>query len=649
MIPITAERIAQQLGGAKKDGNGWKCLCPCHDDKDPSLHVSDKNGKILVYCFAGCSQDKVINELKRRKLWPGSESKFRQRPASLPKPQPKVKEKVEYEPWPPEKEITKYEYVDEDGRHLMEICRWLRPDGKKVIRPRHWDPQLQRYIRNAKDRDGKPIRRVLLHLPDVLQAKVVYVTEGEKSAEALVGLGVCGTTNPFGAKAPWLPQYTKSLKGKTVRLFPDNDDAGWKRVRKIADQLARAGIQCKIIELPGLKVKGDAYDWVEAGGNQQRLIELIKATAPYKRPQDDPEAKPPAPSRTPEGPPGVCLVWERADQIPAKPVAWLWPGRIPLGKVTEIAGPPGVNKSMLTISLAAVVTADETDDWRGVVWPGGVQRTGGPGDVLFISLEDDAEDILEPRLIAAGVVRERVHVLRKATLNWPSGEELITDFHMVRHVAAVEEKLKETPNAKLIVIDPVNRCLAGVETYNASQILAAQAPLQDLAFRYNVAVVLIHHLNKENKIADSYAWETGPRAVFIVVRDERDEGDSDKRFFLPKKTAVTSEAACPAMAYSIASKHVQSEAILDGKVIQRGKTIRDVGYVVWDEDPVTFTADDALANLKRQAKGDLGSQEKDVLTWLEDSGEPAKTGESAEALDPNNVTNILKRLKDAER
>jgi hypothetical protein len=44
--------------------------CPAHDDEHPSFSVSEKNGKVLVKCFAGCFQDQVITALKERGLWP---------------------------------------------------------------------------------------------------------------------------------------------------------------------------------------------------------------------------------------------------------------------------------------------------------------------------------------------------------------------------------------------------------------------------------------------------------------------------------------------------------------------------------------------------------------------------------------------------
>ena len=52
----------------------------------------------------------------------------------------------------------------------------------------------------------------------------------------------------------------------------------------------------------------------------------------------------------------------RMDTVSPKPIEWLWQGRIALGKISFIAGDPGLGKSLLTLSLAAHVTT-------GNPWP----------------------------------------------------------------------------------------------------------------------------------------------------------------------------------------------------------------------------------------------------------------------------------------
>lgn len=52
---IDAETVAKALGG-KRSGKGWMAPCVAHDDRDPSLSISDgDNGGLVVHCHAGCT------------------------------------------------------------------------------------------------------------------------------------------------------------------------------------------------------------------------------------------------------------------------------------------------------------------------------------------------------------------------------------------------------------------------------------------------------------------------------------------------------------------------------------------------------------------------------------------------------------------
>ena len=62
--------IAKSLGGekARQSGDNWITCCPCHEDHNPSLQLTEKDGKILWHCFAGCSQDAVKDALTQKGL-----------------------------------------------------------------------------------------------------------------------------------------------------------------------------------------------------------------------------------------------------------------------------------------------------------------------------------------------------------------------------------------------------------------------------------------------------------------------------------------------------------------------------------------------------------------------------------------------------
>src|SRR5215813_285294 len=71
---MTAETVAKALGG-HKSGSAWMALCPAHEDREPSLSITDAdNGKVLVRWHAGCEQEQVIAALRSRGLWTESGS-----------------------------------------------------------------------------------------------------------------------------------------------------------------------------------------------------------------------------------------------------------------------------------------------------------------------------------------------------------------------------------------------------------------------------------------------------------------------------------------------------------------------------------------------------------------------------------------------
>lgn len=59
---MRADEFVNLLDYSKSTGkNRWLCRCPAHDDRSPSLTVSEgDDGRILIHCFAGCGANDVI-------------------------------------------------------------------------------------------------------------------------------------------------------------------------------------------------------------------------------------------------------------------------------------------------------------------------------------------------------------------------------------------------------------------------------------------------------------------------------------------------------------------------------------------------------------------------------------------------------------
>lgn len=155
-----------------------------------------------------------------------------------------------------------YQYQDAFGQPSFEVVR-LKP---KTFRQRHsvngkwvWDMQ--------------GVERALYHLPEVLKADTVWLTEGEKDADNLIALGYCATTNVGGAKK-WMDGYTDTLAGKKVVICGDTDQAGLEHVKKVFDSIAGHVPELRIVKVP--PPHKDASDWIKAGATKADFDQLFQ-------------------------------------------------------------------------------------------------------------------------------------------------------------------------------------------------------------------------------------------------------------------------------------------------------------------------------------------------------------------------------------
>jgi putative DNA primase/helicase len=230
---MTADFIARALK-ARRSGSCWMAKCPAHDDHNPSLSIREADGKVLLHCHAGCTQGDVIDALKACGVW-----------------QPERTEN--------QRIVATYDYTDEHGNLLYQVVRY-QPKDFKQRRPDGRGGWIWR----------KGERQVLYRLPEVIEAPIVFVVEGERDVETLREYGFVATTNAGGAKAHWAPQYTESLRGREVILIPDNDAPGRKRVLNIARALLGRVARLVVLELEG--GSKDVTEWFSQGHSELELI-----------------------------------------------------------------------------------------------------------------------------------------------------------------------------------------------------------------------------------------------------------------------------------------------------------------------------------------------------------------------------------------
>ena len=53
--------VLTRLERVRRSGDGWVARCPAHEDRSPSLSVREGgDGRVLVYCHAGCCTEDVV-------------------------------------------------------------------------------------------------------------------------------------------------------------------------------------------------------------------------------------------------------------------------------------------------------------------------------------------------------------------------------------------------------------------------------------------------------------------------------------------------------------------------------------------------------------------------------------------------------------
>jgi hypothetical protein len=296
------------------------------------------------------------------------------------------------------------------------------------------------------------------------------------------------------------------------------------------------------------------------------------------------------------GPVGVLPILRRLVDIAPAPVAWLWPGRLARGKLTVLAGDPGLGKSYVTLDIAARLTT-------GAAWP----DEGAPdvGDVVLLNAEDGAADTIRPRLDALGGDPNRVHILEAVRV----GDGPDRMFSLAADLPALEVAIGETA-ASLVIIDPLSAYLGGkVDSYKDADVRSLLAPLAALAERHDVAVLLVMHLTKNPqskalyRTPGSIAFVAAARVTLIVAKDPEDE---HRRLLVHNKNNLS--AAPATLAYRLGA----------------GANPTAAGPILWEAGPVDGPNADVLLAGTQDDPAERGDADA-LLRELLDAGEVAST------------------------
>lgn len=446
----------------------------------------------------------------------------------------------------------------------------------------------------------------------------VFIVEG--ASDTAAGLGLCmqivGRPSATGGQA----HLRTLLADRHVCIIAERDEAGRLGADAIAKALLDVCASVKILEPPeGSK---DLRQWVVNGATLGEILDRAAVLRPIDKAETPGSPETPtnisdSSTDTDDTPPLEGLpVLVPLSEVEPEEVRWLWPGRIALGKLTLLAGDPGLGKSFLTLDIAARLS-------RGAPWPDAASHEAphtnshespndphnnphdphdthkppqSPGGVVLLSAEDGVADTIVPRLIAAGADRARIAAVSAVHESTDTGQAAQRGFELTRDLRALEHAVRNVPDCRLVIVDPISAYMGKADSHNNTEVRKVLAPLAELAERLDVAVLAVTHLRKGEgramyRAMGSLAFIAAVRAGWCVTADEH---QPERRLVLPIKNNLAIDQG--GLAYTI--------------------TENDLGaHVHWEQSEVRLSADEALG----QGGGQMRSEVDEAGQWLRDA------------------------------
>jgi hypothetical protein len=495
---MTAETIAAALGRySRKFSGGFMACCPAHADKNPSLALDEKDGALLVKCFAGCEQGDVVAAMKSKGLWPEQDN------TSLPS----MKRTVNGPVWRPVVPVPNdappaptthsqhgeaslaWRYQSPAGELLQINNRFDTGEGQKQVLPLTYCSDGSR---RAWRWQALPEPRPLYGLNLIGKEDHVLVVEGEKTTDAARRLlkKIPVLTWPGGSnavsKADWSP-----LAGKTVAIWPDADAPGIKAAIAVAVACLAAGaVAVKIVEPPQGVFEGwDLADAEDQCWTQEQVLERIIAGLAFEefRARYMPNPSPEEESHTEVHVARRIHIVEVEEFLtmqfpPRENILSPW---LPRQGLTMVYAPRGIGKTHFSLGVAyAAASGGEFFGWKAP----------SPVGVTFIDGE-----------MPAGVLQERLaRIVASSNLEVKAPFRIVTpdlqDSGMI-DLSRQEDQATLEPfldGVGLIVVDNLSTlCRSGKESEGESWL-----PVQEWALRQRAAgrsVLFVHHAGKNGE------------------------------------------------------------------------------------------------------------------------------------------------------
>lgn len=343
-----------------------------------------------------------------------------------------------------------YEYVSERGEPVGRVSRIDGDGGKKTFMQGRYDSS-GKYIPGLAGVE-LPIFEAAKIADAIRSGQTIYLTEGEKDALALWGIGIPATTKAGGAKSPWLPHLIEAIAGADIVIVADRDEPGFEAAQKAYLALSPVARSVRIVEAAWGK---DAYDHIHHGLGIEDFIE-----------RDD------------LIPRKMMLSGLTTLNGVFKPVQpkYLWEPYLPMGKAVLIDADGGTGKTTLGLALAAGFSLGQLPNGGGEC---------EPCKTLYLMGDNDTPEEMETVYRANGG--------REKWITYHTGAFPLDDSNL-----ALIRNTIEHLGVKFVVFDPFLYFLNGIvrDINDSVQVLPYCQKIGKLAEDMDVSLLAIRHVPK---------------------------------------------------------------------------------------------------------------------------------------------------------
>lgn len=382
--------------------------------------------------------------------------------------------------------VATYRYYDTRGNVIASVVRF-EPDGTRGSKT--FRPFCHRTIDGVtKWMAGAPDLRPLYRLPDISTTQTVVLCEGEGCADKLAEIGIPATSAMQGAKAPIDKTDWSPLAGKTVIIWPDNDEPGFAYAKAVSERLISLG--CKVLGVTpptDVPAKWDAADCVAEGRDAHAVIQ---SASPVSVSQTKPRVRLVSISQLANLPPPTFLI----------------DGTITVNGLSMLWGRSGSLKSFAALDKALCVAT-------GLPWHG---RKVKQGRVVYLAAEG-----------ASGLASRAMGWMNTRGRDCPE-----PDFQIIPHSLALASPgdmdamiaaLNEGAPISLIVIDTLSRTFGKGNPNQPADMNTFVDAVERLRTETGAHVMVIHHAGKaaENGEIGNEGLRNACDTIFFVKRTER--------------------------------------------------------------------------------------------------------------------------------